>query len=247
MKRIFLLILFFLALNIFAQKGKYVEVEMITHPVQMGETIRTISQKYLVDPGEIYQFNKYAVNGIKPGMTLLIPIPVKDPIVIAEKKDKPKKIELPKTENTTDSKPIAVKTNSKPVVIDNSKQVDHIIEAKETLYSLSKKYSISADELKLANPSIETSGLQIGMTIKIPSTRELADVESSIGSTKAPIIDLKPKAPILQTTTKHTVVAKETLYSLSRKYEIALDDILKQNPELNVSGLKIGMVLNISK
>jgi LysM domain len=34
---------------------------------------------------------------------------------------------------------------------------------------------------------------------------------------------------------------------LAKKYEVPLADIIKQNPELNVSGLKIGMVLTITK
>jgi LysM repeat protein len=247
MKRIFLLILFFLAQNNFAQKGKYVEVEMITHPVQMGETIRTISQKYLVEPGEIYQFNKYAVNGIKQGMTLQIPVPVKDPIAASDKKIKPKKAVAP-TENTEEEKIAATpKTAPRPVVTDTSNATEYTVEPKETLYSLSKKFNISVDELKLANPSIETSGVQIGMLLKIPSKRVLGSNESSIGSTKAPVVDAKPKVSSPPVTVSHTVEAKETLFSLSKKYEVPLADIIKQNPALNVSGLKIGMILTITK
>jgi LysM repeat protein len=247
MKRIFLLILFFLAQNNFAQKGKYVEVEMITHPVQMGETIRTISQKYLVEPGEIYQFNKYAVNGIKQGMTLQIPVPVKDPIAASDKKIKPKKAVAP-TENTEEEKIAATpKTAPRPSVIDTTNQTEYTVEPKETLYSLSKKFNISVDELKLANPSIETSGVQIGMLLKIPSKRVLGSNESSIGSTKAPVVDAKPKVSSPPVTVSHTVEAKETLFSLSKKYEVPLADIIKQNPALNVSGLKIGMILTITK
>jgi LysM repeat protein len=248
MKRIlfFLIAIVFTQIT-FAQKGKYVEVEMITHQVQMGETIRTISQKYLVEPGEIYQFNKYAVNGIKQGMTLLIPVPVKDPIAASEKKVKPKKVIEP-TENSEEEKIAATpKLAPRPVVIDNSKLTEYTVEPKETLYSLSKKFNISVEELKLANPSLETSGVQIGMLLKIPSTRTLADNESSIGTTKAPSVVAKPKATSPPVVLSHTVAAKETLYSLAKKYEVPLNTIIDQNPSLNVSGLKIGMVLTITK
>jgi LysM repeat protein len=248
MKSILLfLIAIFFTQNTFAQKGKYIEVEMITHPVQMGETIRTISQKYLVEPGEIYQFNKYAVNGIKQGMTLLIPVPVKDPIVASGKKIKPKN-NVAQVDNNQEEKIAATpKSNPRPVVTDNSKVTEYTIEPKETLYSLSKKFNISIDELKLANPSLETSGVQIGMLLKIPSTRTLDDNESSIGSTNAPVVEAKPKVTSPPVVVSHTVVAKETLYSLAKKYEVPLADIIKQNPTLNVSGLKIGMVLTITK
>lgn len=234
--------------NAFAQKGKYVEVEMITHSVQMGETIRTISQKYLVEPGEIYQFNKYAVNGIKAGMVLQIPVPVKDPVAVVEKKVKPKKAEV----ELVDPKPIAPPkppTVAKPVMVtDAAKQTDYIVEAKETLYSLSKKFNISVDELKLSNPTIETAGLQVGMTLKVPSTRALKDNESSIGSAKTPsvVVKTKPETPKTNVIT-HQVEAKETLYSLSKKYNVSVEEIQKQNEVVLAGGLQIGLVLTIKK
>ncbi len=247
MKRIlFFLCVFFLLQNSIAQKGKYVEVEMITHLVKMGETIRTISLKYLVEPGEIYQFNKYAVNGIKQGMTLLIPVPVKDPIATSEKKAKPIKV-VAQTEPKLEESIATTKSVSRPVVIDNFVVTEYTVEPKETLYSLSKKFNISVDELKLSNPSIETSGVQIGMILKIPSKRTLGENESSIGSANTPVIEAKPKVTSQPIVVSHTVVAKETLYSLSKKYDVPLDNIIKQNPLLNVSGLKIGMVLTIKK
>lgn len=244
--------------NSFAQKGKYVEVEMITHPVKMGETIRTISQKYLVEPGEIYQFNKYAVDGIKAGMVLQIPVPVKDPVAVVEKKVKPKKIEVQQVDQAN-PKPIAVVkptqvtkpsvSIAKPVIVtDSSKQTEYIVEAKETLYSLSKKFNISVDELKLNNPTIETNGLQVGMTLKIPSTRALKDNESSIGTAKAPSVVAKAKTEAIKTNTiSHKVEPKETLYSLSKKYNVSVDEIQKQNQVELESGLKIGLVLTIKK
>lgn len=234
--------------NAFAQKGKYVEVEMITHAVQMGETIRTISQKYLVEPGEIYQFNKYAVNGIKAGMVLQIPVPVKDPVAVVEKKVKPKKAEV----EQVDPKPIAAPkppTVAKPVMVtDTAKQTDYIVEAKETLYSLSKKFNISVDELKLSNPTIETAGLQVGMTLKVSSTRALKDNESSIGSAKTPsvVVKTKPETPKTNVIT-HQVEAKETLYSLSKKYNVSVEEIQKQNEVVLAGGLQIGLVLTIKK
>ncbi len=248
MKRIvFFLFLLLSVQNLFSQKGKFVEVEMISHQVKMGETIRTISQKYLVEPGEIYQFNKYAVNGIKQGMTLQIPVPVKDPIAATDKKVKPKKVET--TDETPADEKFVSKTPAKaqPVVTDNSKTTEYTVEPKETLYSLSKKFNISADELKLANPSIETAGIQIGMLLKIPSTRTLSNSETSIGSIKTPVVEAKPKVAMPPVVITHTVVVKETLYSLSKKYEVPLADIIKQNPLLNTAGLKIGMVLTITK
>lgn len=44
---------------------------------------------------------------------------------------------------------------------------------------------------------------------------------------------------------KHTVMAKETLYGLSKKYNVSIDDLKKVNPQLNSRTLQIGEILNI--
>ena len=54
------------------------EVDIINHEVQLGESVRLISKKYLVDPAEIYKLNKFAVEGISQGMVLKIPVPRKE-------------------------------------------------------------------------------------------------------------------------------------------------------------------------
>ena len=65
--------------NTFGQnKKKDQEVDIIDHQVQLGESVRLISKKYLVDPGEIYKLNKFAVEGISQGMVLKIPVPKKE-------------------------------------------------------------------------------------------------------------------------------------------------------------------------
>jgi LysM repeat protein len=46
----------------------------VTHKVTPGEQIIMISKKYLVDPQDIYKYNKGAVDGISAGTTLMIPL-----------------------------------------------------------------------------------------------------------------------------------------------------------------------------
>jgi len=66
--------------------------------------------------------------------------------------------------------PIAVKTRD-PRTLDG-KYFFHTVEAGETFYSLSKKYLISADEIKFANPDL-AGGLKAGMTIRIPLVKKI--------------------------------------------------------------------------
>ncbi|MCS3346719.1 LysM peptidoglycan-binding domain-containing protein [Parabacteroides distasonis] len=47
----------------------------------------------------------------------------------------------------------------------------HTIQSKETLYSLSIKYSVPATDIIAANPGLSTSTFTIGKNIRIPPTR----------------------------------------------------------------------------
>ena len=62
----------------------------------------------------------------------------------------------------------AVKSPVKQTVTDVKSQ-SHLVLAKETLYGLEKKYGVSDEDLKRANPFLETEGLQIGQVLIIPS------------------------------------------------------------------------------
>ena len=62
------------------------------------------------------------------------------------------------------------------------------------------------------------------MILKIPSTRTLGANESSIGSSKTPVAEAKPKTtekPVASEAKSitHVVEPKETLYSLSKNTE----------------------------
>lgn len=261
MKRIFsFLLIVFLLQNSLAQKNKNQEYELVNHVVEFGETVKLISKKYLVDPGEIYQLNKFAIDGISKGMILQIPVPVKDPVLADEKVKElvkkqpvakaPEKKEVVKV--TVPALKVETKQPEKEIaVIDRGSEIEHTVEPKETLYSLSKKYGVSADEIKLSNEQIAVSGLQIGMIVKIPGTKKLAANESSIGSTKTPVAEVsipQEKEVVSQNQTiTHIVEPKETLYSLSKKYGVTVDELIKQNQSLLVNGLKIGQTLTISK
>jgi len=100
----------------------------------------------------------------------------------------------------------------------------------ETLYSLGKRYQVDLQELTAVNPQL-TKGLKAGMTIKIPVGGE-------------PIRNSKPEAEQKpERILEHQVLKKETLYSISRKYGISIDQLLAFNP--GKSKLKKGEILRI--
>lgn len=169
-------------------KKKNLPVDIIRHEVQLGETIRMLSKKYLVDPADIYFMNKFAVNGIKQGMMLQIPVPRKESVVAATEPDTVSEQTAPGDEPVTgeseENKSDGVK------VIDRTAFKNYTVRPHETLYSIAKKQNVSVDEIKLSNENILRNGLKSGMVIKIPGTRVLAQNESSIGSEETPVSEV---------------------------------------------------------
>lgn len=273
MKRIFMA---FLAIcivsNTFGQnKKKDQEVDIIDHQVQLGESVRLISKKYLVDPAEIYKLNKFAVEGISQGMVLKIPVPkkeVSEKEVVSSGKDETASNQndgASQKETTTEmvkENPIPTPKNDirKIVITERKTEVNHKVVAKETLFSLAREYNVSVDAIKENNVDVLKNGLKIGQVIKIPKEKTV-DIQQSTSLTdenpkKETVQSEKTKSAVSQdiavesnsgSTIKHKVAPKETLYSLSKKYNVSVDDIKQQNEVLLKNGLQIGQILTINK
>jgi LysM repeat protein len=176
MRKILIVSLFlFLFTNGFSQTNeKGQEVDMVIHNVQLGETVRLISQKYLVAPSEIYKYNKFATDGISEGMVLYIPVPKKETVYVEKEETivpepAPKQVVVKEKEK---EKEVVVKevSNDQNVTLvpsQDSNVVKHKVEKQETLYGLSKKYNITVEELKEQNQAILKNGLQIGQVLTI--------------------------------------------------------------------------------
>ncbi|MDI1304867.1 MAG: LysM peptidoglycan-binding domain-containing protein [bacterium] len=123
----------------------------------------------------------------------------------------------------------------------NSQAKTHLVIAKETLFGIEKKYGVSDEALKKANPFLEKDGLQIGQTLVIPSN---AATKSSNATIKPSNTTVKPSIVKKEAVVYHEVLAKETKYSIAKKYGITIAELEKKNPEV-VSNLPIGYKLII--
>lgn len=103
----------------------------------------------------------------------------------------------------------------------------HEVAPKETLYGIEKKYGVSDEALKKANPTLEKTGLQIGQTLTIPSNNSS-----------------KITTPNQDKVVYHEVLPKETKYSIAKRYGITIGELEKRNPEV-ISNLPIGYKLII--
>ncbi|OXB04929.1 LysM peptidoglycan-binding domain-containing protein [Flavobacterium pectinovorum] len=110
----------------------------------------------------------------------------------------------------------------------NQNQTTHIVGAKETLFGLSKQYGISVEALQNANP-ILANGLQIGQELVIPQNASNISKTEITSSSKA----------------THLVVAKESLFSIARQYNVSVQDLETLNKDLLQNGLQIGQTIAI--
>ncbi|QJP35976.1 LysM peptidoglycan-binding domain-containing protein [Nonlabens sp. Ci31] len=104
-------------------------------------------------------------------------------------------------------------------ILQNYKQ--HTVEQGETIYTLTKKYKVTSQELLELNPDLK-SGLKYGQVLLIPAENKVL--------TQRRIKKYK----------KHRVRRKETLYSLSKEYDITELDIKEANKELYSNPLRKG-------
>ena len=108
----------------------------------------------------------------------------------------------------------------------------HKVEAKETLYGLKTKYGSSIQEIKKANPEL-SEGLKIGMIIKVPVSKSVTKED-------------KPNGIAGSKVSQHKVGKGETLYSISRKYNISVGELKKLN-NLPSNEISIGQILQLTK
>lgn len=107
----------------------------------------------------------------------------------------------------------------------------HTVTEKETLFSIAKLYGLTIDELKQLN-QLSSSSLSVGQQLT---------VKKGNGSAATPVVKNTP--PATQSIKGvHTVAAKETLFSLSRQYNISVEQ-LKQWNNLAGNELKLGQNL----
>lgn len=105
----------------------------------------------------------------------------------------------------------------------------HIVQNGQTISSIAEKYNITREDMFKYNPETEVSPIQAGQVIRIPKNTSVAVSDNS------------------SSYSEHKVKRKETLYSISRMYNISVNDIISLNPELNTSDIQTGQILKIPR
>lgn len=91
--------------------------------------------------------------------------------------------------------------------------IKHEVKTKETLFSIAQMYNVEILDIEKANPEITNSGINIGQTLVIPTTK-------------------KPVISTQNGNVFHEIKTKETKYSIAKQYGITIEQLEKLNPEI---------------
>lgn len=105
----------------------------------------------------------------------------------------------------------------------SQERLQHTVVKGETVYSLAHKYQVKQSDILEMNPKAK-NGLKLDMVLQIPNKNQ-------------PIIAAEPIV--------HEVLPKETLYGISKKYNVSIDKIKEANSFIETEGLKIGAKVSI--
>lgn len=190
----------------------------LLHKVKKSETIYGLCQKYKVTQEELKAANFGLTSVLNTGDILKIPVK--------------KEIATQKPE-----------TQAVNAVATEPEYYYHKVTKRQTIFSISRQYGITANELIRFNPEI-SKGLNEGHVLKIPVLKGSATDSSGQPATGTEKVNISQDTPSLAEFRFHTVVAGETLYSLEQKYAISREELIRLNPALQ-NGLQTGTRLRI--
>lgn len=117
-------------------------------------------------------------------------------------------------------------------VFSQEKYIKHTISKGDNITTIAKKYGVKPKAVIDANPNAPKI-LKLNSVLLIPNTNQ-----TTVGTTNEVAVNNN-------TSGTHEVLAKETLWGISKKYNISVEDLKKSNPLLETEGLKIGQQIII--
>ena len=188
-----------------------------TYKVQSGDTLSSIARKYDMDLSDIY-----AANG---GENKLGTLHIGQVIRL--------------------SAPKAVAVKSTPARKAQARTASHTVQSGETAYAISRKYGISFQELCELNGGAEKlSSLSPGQQLKVPSGKAVAVAAAPARTaTRAKA----PAAPARKGVTAETYCVQngETLWSISRKFNMKPMELLALNGMDQSTRVKVGDTVKV--
>lgn len=193
-------------------------IEYYQYSVQVSEGVFGISRKFEISQAELIKLNPEIEKGLNAGQKILIPIHKKNIEKIVQKSSNEKK--------------------------SSQEFIRHKVEKKQTLFAISRKYNVTEEEITKFNPQI-IKGLSEGaiLQIPIPTKNNQQEVEDK-PEIKITEKQIKTTESDKKSFISHLVQQNETLYSISKHYNVDMQEIIKLNPGAEIS-ITLGSELKI--
>ena len=133
----------------------------------------------------------------------------------------------------------------------------YTVKSGDTLAGIAERFGVSLDDLRAANPNINSSSLSIGQSVRLPAasdappaapTKDAAPTTAAATATEAAPADTPVPAatatPVSVGQT-YTVVEGDIPVTIAEKFGITVEELLAANPRLDPTALRIGQVLII--
>lgn len=227
------------------------------HKVRKGENLSTIARKYGVTVSEIKRWNGLKSNAVKAGANLKIEVvervpsnttvaakaspknnQTKDTVSDKISKENEERVAVVKTEKMLS--PVDTITQKKPKFIAK----EHVVSKDDNLYTLSRKYGASVDDLKQWN-QLETDIINVGKTLVVCYDVEVEEVETAQEKLEKSLATITPVEKTVKNKEVFYVVKKgDTLIKISKLKGVSITDLKKWNG-IDGSKIKPGMKLKI--
>ncbi len=112
------------------------------------------------------------------------------------------------------------------------KYISYKVKEGESVKEIAKRYDVKSRDIMRLNPDLKRKP-EANTLILIPNVDYDAEAEA------------KRAAAEVSASQNHIVQPKETLYGISKHYNVSMDALEALNPAIETEGLKIGMVLQI--
>ncbi len=244
-----------------SKKGKS---SIYYHTVEKGETTWDVSQKYGIKLKKLLAKNRMSEDEeLEPGRILWLGKKRPKNVVVAYIKDRKPEAAVQITQNEigtielqekiqgVDTKIFTIEEIPDQFVTEENKVLDtiedrvpdeveekpteisyHLVRKGETLYAISRMYGVSIDDIKNWN-ELNSNDLKPGMNLQVLA-RQAVIIENpaTMEETKVSI---------------HEVAPGETLYGISRKYNLSVSDLIEINLIEDGDSLAVGQKLQLKK
>ncbi|MCC3356160.1 LysM peptidoglycan-binding domain-containing protein [Bacillus sp. REN16] len=211
--------------------GQQLRLPFFTYTVTSGDTLYSIAKRYNTTVDQIRTTNSLKSDMLMIGQKLRIPqlqsvsAPKPAEETVTQPAPTPKPVEETVTPPPPTTKPVEeTVTTPAPTPV----TATYTVVAGDTLYGISTRFGTTVDELKSLN-NLTSNVLSIGQVLKVSGNEP-----ETIVTTPAP-------TPVTST---YTVVAGDTLYSISVRFGTTIGAIQAAN-NLTTTNLSIGQVLTI--